>query len=124
MKPLTFGYFSLSGAESAREAGALAWALGEQIKTVARLEGYCLAGVFSDERTQSEAGLHSLRSSLTRGEAVAVIIPELSHLHHAGCLAGADLVTAARYLRTRLIVGGFCAEARVGSVLVREAVGA
>jgi hypothetical protein len=31
------------------------------------------------------------------------VVPDLDHLRHAGCLAGADLRTTARYLRARLL---------------------
>jgi len=122
LKPLTFGYWALSSADADSEA--LSWALCELITTVARSEGYCLAGCFSDVRGVSESGLHSMAAALRRTEAVAVIVPDLSHLQHVGCLAGADLSTAARFLRARLVVAGFCAGATEGSALVRSAVGA
>jgi hypothetical protein len=34
---------------------------------------------------------------------VAVLVPDLDHLRHNGCLAGADMRTATRYLRARVL---------------------
>jgi hypothetical protein len=62
--------------------------------------------------------------ALCGGDALAVIVPELTHLQHIGCLAGADLPTAARFLRARLIVAGFCARTSQGWEMAPEAVGA
>ena len=120
--PLAFGYWALGSADADSEA--LGWALGELIATVARSEGYCVAGCFTDVLGVSESGLYSMAAALRRDEAVAVIVPDLGHLQHVECLAGANLSTAARFLRARLVVAGFCAEASVGSALVRVAVGA
>jgi hypothetical protein len=120
VKPLAFGYLAFDVGDEHEVVG---WALGELIAAVAKLEGYCLADVFSDVRGVSESGLHSMVEALHRGEAVAVIVAELTHLQHVGCLAGADLATAARFLRARLIVAGFCAGTTQGRDLVRAAVG-
>ena len=124
VRPLAFGYWAQSAvsAGEANATSALAWQ--EQIATVARSEGYCLAGVFTDVQGHTEQGLYAMVKALGRGAAVAVITPELSHLQHAGCLRGADLVAVAQFLRSRLIVAGFCCGATMGSALVSEAVGA
>jgi hypothetical protein len=123
-RPLAFGYWALGARDTRRDGDALGWALGELVKRVARSEGYCVARCFTDVRGVSESGLDAMSSALGRSEAVAVIVPDLSHLHHASCLADADLPVAARYLRARLIVAGVCAGVIVGPDLVRSAVGA
>jgi hypothetical protein len=92
-------------------------------------EGYWLAGVFTDVQGRTETGLYAMLIALRRGRAVAVVVPDLGHLRQSGCLAGADLPTASRYLRARLLpmhpdpgersdgsrVGGWQGQVDVGS---------
>jgi hypothetical protein len=101
--PVAYGYVSVPSHlhPDDGEAAALAWA--HQLADLAAREGYAYAGGFADLRGQSETGLYRLLEVLRRGDGVAVLVPDLDHLRHAGCLAGADLRTAARYLRARLL---------------------
>jgi hypothetical protein len=70
----------------------------------AAVEGYRLAGVFQDVRGRTETGLYTMLTAVRREQAVAVAVPDLEHLRHVGCLAGADPATAARYLQARPLI--------------------
>ena len=78
-------------------------AFGRALAGFASREGYALGGVFTDVRSHTESGLNALLEAIQRGDAVAVVVPDLDHLRHVGCLTGADLPTAGRYLRARLL---------------------
>ena len=52
---------------------------------------------------RTETGLYGMLAAVRRGWAVAVVVPDVGHLRHVGCLAGADPRTAALYLRARLL---------------------
>jgi hypothetical protein len=75
----------------------------DRLARFAAQHGLALVGVFSDVRGRTESGLYHLLAELRRGNAVAVLVPDLEHLQHAGCLAGADVRTATRYLRARVL---------------------
>ncbi len=66
-------------------------------------DGLTLAAVFTDVRGRTESGLYRLLTEVRRRNVVAVLVPDLDHLQHAGCLAGADVHTATRYLRARVL---------------------
>jgi hypothetical protein len=65
--------------------------------------GLQLGAVFVDVRGRTESGVYRLVEHLRAGQAVAVIVPELGHLTHTACLTGADLPTAQRFLRARVL---------------------
>lgn len=65
--------------------------------------GMRLGAVFVDVRGRTESGVYRLVEHLRAGQAVAVIVPELTHLTHAACLTGADLACAQRFLRARVL---------------------
>jgi hypothetical protein len=65
--------------------------------------GLRLEAVFVDVRGRSECGVYGLVEHLRAGRAVAVVVPDLAHLTHAACLSGADLPTAQRFLRARVL---------------------
>jgi hypothetical protein len=65
--------------------------------------GMRLTAVFVDVRGRTESGVYRLVEHLRAGRAVAVVVPELAHLTHAACLSGADLPTAQRFLRARVL---------------------
>ena len=123
VRPMALGYWVRPGAEAGRDSGTLSWALREQVTAVARVEGYALARCFVDVAGAGDSALRGLVAALRDGVAVAVIVADLAHLQHAPCLAGADLGAAARFLRCRLVVAGFCAGPFDGVHLV-QAVGA
>jgi hypothetical protein len=66
--------------------------------------GYVLTRVYTDLRGVTEAGLYRLMEAVRRGDTVTVVVPDLDHLRSARCLTGADLRTAERYLRARVLV--------------------
>jgi hypothetical protein len=74
-----------------------------ELAGLAGRHGHVLAGVFTDAQRHTEQGLYRLLDALRRSGVVAVVVPDLSHLRHAGCLAGADERTMARYLRARVL---------------------
>lgn len=85
-------------------------------------EGYALGPVFSDVRGRGESGLYDLLSFVRRGEVVAVVVPEVGHLTHGPCLAGADRLTVARFLRAPVLpVQAGCDVRREGTGLGDEA---
>jgi hypothetical protein len=102
--PAAFAYLALSphvaAASDAQRAVATA---GQELAGFAASRGYQLVEVFTDVRGCTESGLHELLAALRGGRAVAVVVPDVGHLRNAGCLAGADLPTATRYLRARLL---------------------
>ena len=98
--PSVFGYLSVPGADTEQEEMA---AGRRRLAAFAAREGYRLAAVFVDVRGSTETGLHQMSEALRRGEAVAVVVPDLDHLRHVGRLLGADLATVARHLRVRLL---------------------
>jgi hypothetical protein len=103
MMPVALGYVSVPSGRRPDDVEAEVTAWAHQLAELATREGYAFAGGFVDLRGQTETDLYRLLEVLRCGDAVAVLIPDLEHLRHAGCLAGADLRTAARYLRARLL---------------------
>jgi len=60
--------------------------------------GLELGPVFTDVHGRTESGLYALVGYLRRHGAVAVVVPDQTHLTHGGCLAGADQRAAERFL--------------------------
>ncbi len=100
---LAFGYLSVPAHASPVSHEETVAATTRELMAFAAAERYALAGIFADVRGRSESGLYALLDAVRHREAVAVVVPDLDHLRHAGCLAGADLRTTARYLRVRLL---------------------
>jgi hypothetical protein len=103
--PAAFAYLALppqvaAVPDTAQRAVATA---GQELAGFAASRGYQMVEVFTDVRGRTESGLYELLAALRGGRAVAVVVPDVGHLRHAGCLAGADLPTATRYLRARLL---------------------
>jgi hypothetical protein len=102
--PAAYAYLALpphvAAAPDAQRAVATA---RQELAGFAASRGYQLAEVFTDVRGRTESGLYELLAALRGGQAVAVVVPDVGHLRNAGCLAGADLPTATRYLRARLL---------------------
>lgn len=101
--PQALGYVSLPSQVSAASVEQEINEARQALTDIARREGYVLAGIFTDRHGRTENGLYALLDALNRGEAKAVVVPSLDDLRHVGCLTGASLPTAARYLRARLI---------------------
>lgn len=75
-----------------------------EVESFATTRGYHLAGVFSDVRGTGDSGFYALITALRHEDAVAVVVPDATHLDAVGCLVGADLRAAGRYLRARVLV--------------------
>jgi hypothetical protein len=106
--PLALGYVSVpvdtgAGVGEAAVPEEAARAAAHALRRFAVREGYTLGGVFTDVRDRSQSGLHALLDAVRRDEAAAVVVPDLGHLRHVGCLAGADARTASHFLRARLV---------------------
>ena len=102
MHPAIFGYVSVLPWSEDRDVRA--WQRG--IETFAAAEGYALAGIFTDVRGAGESGFYALMAALRHEQAVAVVVPDMGHLEHVACLAGADARVATRYLRARVLTVG------------------
>lgn len=74
------------------------------LTVAAAWRGYQLAGVFSDVAPRSDAGFYELLDAVRRDGVSAVVVPDLSHLAHVGCLEGADVRAASRYLKVKVIL--------------------
>ena len=75
-----------------------------RIEAYASAQGYALATVFTDVRGGGDTGFYALMAALRHEEAVAVVVPDMSHLAQVGSLAGADLRAVRRYLRARVLL--------------------
>lgn len=104
MTPSAFGYVSVPPSLDPDQGEAALQAWTHELAHLAARTEYGFAGVFADMRGQTETGLYRLLEVLRSDAGVAVLVPDLDHLHHAGCLSGADPRTAARYLRARLLM--------------------
>jgi hypothetical protein len=65
--------------------------------------GYVLGPVFVDVRGRGEPALYELVDHVRRTSTVAIVVPDLDHLHRSACLAGADRLTASRFLRAPVL---------------------
>ena len=65
---------------------------------------YELCGVLADGPGEDRA-FYALVGALRRGQADAVVVADMTHLNVHGCLRGADLRQARRYLHARVLVG-------------------
>lgn len=110
VRPVAAGYVALPGHAHPGDAEDLVRELRLMLAAYAQTEGYALGPVIADVRGRGESGLYDLVSLLHRGEAVAVVVPDLGHLTHGPCLAGADRLTAARFLRAPVLPVEPCAE--------------
>jgi hypothetical protein len=95
------GYLSLPTATSSHEQTV--HEVGCVLAAFATSQGYVLSGVFSDIRGETETGLYAMLAAIRSGAALAVLVIDIEHLRHVGCLTGADVRTASRYLRARVL---------------------
>jgi hypothetical protein len=97
-------YVSLPAHTSPATVEALLTEIGQELAAFASREGFALAGMFSDIRGRSESGMYRLIGAIRRSHISTVVIPGPSHLRHSGCLTNADVRTAARHLRARILI--------------------
>ena len=93
MRPLAYGYVSAPAHEPEEQAERWRW----EIATFAEREGLTLAGVFTDQRGQSQHAFNAMTDVLHRTDATCVVvIPAAEHLAHLPGLLDADPSAAAR----------------------------
>jgi hypothetical protein len=97
------GYFAVPAYASDADTEAEASEWRRALSAYADRRGLHLTAVFADVRGRSESGVHGLVEYVRAGQAVAVVIPDLTHLTGSACLTGADLPTAQRFLRARVL---------------------
>jgi hypothetical protein len=115
VRPVVAGYLAVPAQVSPESVEGLVAAWRVSFADYARREGYALGSVFMDVRGREERGLYGLTEYLRRGGAVGVVVPDVGHLTHVRCLAGADRRTVQRFLRVAVLtVGSRAGGARVG----------
>lgn len=98
------GYVNVAAEDAPDGLEQLVAVIGRDLAVRAERAGHELAGVFADVRGRSEQGFYALVTAVRQREDVAaVVVPRLGDLGRVGCLAGADVRTAERYLRARVL---------------------
>jgi hypothetical protein len=96
MKPTLLGYLAVATADALAQGRA-------SLAEYAAKEGFTLAEVYVD-LTGQDAAFYQLLQQIQVGEASAVVVPDLGHLAHLGCLAEADRRTASRFVRAPVLI--------------------
>jgi hypothetical protein len=102
-RPVVAGCLAVPASVSPDSVEGLVAAWRVSFADFARREGYSLGSVFTDVRGREERGLYGLAEYLRRDGVVGVVVPDVSHLTHVRCLAGADRRTAQRFLRSAVL---------------------
>jgi hypothetical protein len=97
------GYLAVPAHANPVSAEGLVAEWRESFAAYARRRGYVLGSVLSDVRGWDERGLYGLAEYLRRDGVVGVVVPDIGHLTHVRCLAGADWRTAQRFLRAAVL---------------------
>ncbi|HET9656806.1 MAG TPA: hypothetical protein VFP72_15745 [Kineosporiaceae bacterium] len=103
VRPIVAGYAAVPAHAKPEAAEGLLLEWRESFAAWTRREGYCLGPVFTDVRGRGEGGLYGLAEYLRRDGVVGVVVPDMGHLTHVRCLAGADQRTAQRFLRSAVL---------------------
>ncbi|HET9658450.1 MAG TPA: hypothetical protein VFP72_24065 [Kineosporiaceae bacterium] len=103
VRPIVAGYAAVPAHAKPEAAEGLLMDWREAFAGWARREGYALGSVFTDVRGRDEDGLYGLAEYLRRDGVVGVVVPDIGHLTHVRCLAGADQRTAQRFLRSTVL---------------------
>lgn len=103
VRPVAAGYVVVPDGLDAGVVQRLVGRWGEALGEVAAGEGYALGAVFADVRGRGEPGLYALVGHVRRGCAAVVVAPDLPTLTRSACLAGADRLAAARFLRAPVL---------------------
>lgn len=103
VRPVVAGYAAVPAHAKPEAAEGLLMEWREAFAAWTRREGYALGSVFTDVRGRDERGLYGLAEYLRRDGVVGVVVPDVGHLTHVRCLAGADWRTAQRYLRSAVL---------------------
>jgi hypothetical protein len=98
------GYVNVAAEDAPDGLEQVVAVIGRDLAVRAERAGHELAGVFADVRGRSEQGFYALVTTVRqRQDVAAVVVPRLGDLGQVGCLAGADVRTAERYLRARVL---------------------
>jgi hypothetical protein len=98
------GYVNVAAEDALDGLEQVVAVIGRDLAVRAERAGHELAGVFADVMGSSEQGFYALVTAVRQREDVAaVVVPRLGDLGRVGCLAGADVRTAERYLRARVL---------------------
>ena len=104
MTALALGYVSVAAEDAPDGLEQVVAVIGRDLAVRAERAGHQLAGIFADVRGRSEQGFYALATAVRQREDVAaVVVPLAGDLGQVGCLAGADVRTAERYLRARVL---------------------
>ncbi|HET9658298.1 MAG TPA: hypothetical protein VFP72_23300 [Kineosporiaceae bacterium] len=103
VRPVVAGYVAVPAHAKAEVAEGLLLEWREAFAGWARCEGYVLGSVFTDVRGRGEGGLYGLAKYLRRDGVVGVVVPDVGHLTHVRCLAGADRHVVQRFLRAAVL---------------------
>jgi hypothetical protein len=103
VRPVVAGYVAVPAHANPDAVEGVVAEWRESFAAYARREGYALGMVFIDVRGRGEGGLYGLAEYLRRDGVVGVVVPEVGHLTHVRCLAGADWRTAQRFLRAAVL---------------------
>ncbi|HET9656762.1 MAG TPA: hypothetical protein VFP72_15525 [Kineosporiaceae bacterium] len=106
VRPVVAGYAAVPAHARPEAAEGLLLEWRESFAAWAQSEGYALGSVFTDVRGRDERGLYGLAEYLRRDGVVGVVVPDMGHLTHVRCLAGADQRAAQRYLRSAVLTVG------------------
>jgi hypothetical protein len=97
------GYVAVPAQAGPAAADGLVSAWRNRFAAHADRHGYQMGPVFTDVRGHTEHGLYRLAEYLRQDCVVDLVVPDLEHLTHARCLAGADRRIAQRYLRAAVL---------------------
>jgi hypothetical protein len=104
MTALALGYVSVADEDARDGLEQVVAMVGRDLAVRAERAGHELAGVFADVWGRSEQGFYALVAAVRQREDVAaVVVPRVGDLGRVGCLAGADVRTAERYLQARAL---------------------
>ncbi|HET9657760.1 MAG TPA: hypothetical protein VFP72_20580 [Kineosporiaceae bacterium] len=106
VRPVVAGYAAVPAQANPEAAERLLAHWRQALAAWARCEGYALGAVFTDVRGRDERGLYGLAEYLRRDDVVGVVVPDMGHLTHVRCLAGADRHVVQRFLRSAVLTVG------------------
>jgi len=103
MRPVAIGYWTgpAHGVSDLERIQAVIWR--GKIEALATREGYALADIYTSETTLGERALDVLVGALARTRAVAVIVPDLTHLQYCPGSTATDPAGMARHLLARVL---------------------